>query len=317
MEKKEEQKYRVHHGYTSSKLRFSISIPSDWRVNTDRLEAEPGPGWEEAYKTFRQTFLDSAMTLEEFKKQATEPPREKEVPAKEAYEELLKEERAKAIKIEEFKKIYKQDKKQAYRTFFEKLLGMPPDEIIEELAARKLSAEEAYTRLMAAPETFLVSFVEFKEQYEREQEQRRKAERRREELAQIEEGYLEASPLIDKDYPSAEVTKLKLTRPMTPLELYQLDKPSPEAVPWGNRPSKGITVDGLQGVKYYYIFDTGEIRNMNDMTEFFNVYLTEGQTGWIISCSCIARAYPKYKGIFITIIDSFRRVLNKQDTKES
>lgn len=296
--------------YTSSKLGFSISIPSNWKVNTDRLEAEPGtgPSWEEAYKTFRQTFLDSAMTLEDFKKQATELPREKEIPAEEAYEKLLKQERAKAIKIEEFKKIYEQDKKQAYRTFFEKLLGMPPDEIIEEFAARELSAEEAYTRLMADPETFLVSLAEFKEQYEWEQEQRKEAERRREELAQMEVGYFEASPPNDEDYPSVEVTQLKLIRPVTPLELYQLDKPSSEAVPWGNRPSKGITVDGLQGVKYYYIFDTGETRNMTEMPQFFNVYLTEGQMGWIISCSCTARAFSKYKGIFITIIDNFRRI---------
>lgn len=39
-----------------------------------------------------------------------------------------------------------------------------------------------------------------------------------------------------------------------------------------------------------------------------NVYLTEEQTGWIISCSCVARAFPKYKNIFTTIIGSFRRI---------
>jgi len=304
MRKKGKSKNIDYTNYVSSELGFSISIPSNWKVNADGLEPEE-PNWEEAYKIFQQIFPDSAMTLEHFKKQATEAPRKKEVPAEEAYENMLKELRAKAIKFTEFKKIYEKDRKQAYRAFFKKLLGEPTEEEIEELATRDLSADEAYTRLMADPETFLVNFVEFKEQYEWEQEQQRRAEKRMEELAQMEVGYFEASPSNDEDYPSVEVTKLKLIRSMTPLELYQLDKPSPEAVPWGNRPSKGIVVDGLQGVKYYYIYDCGE---RDDNTQFFNVYLTEEQTGWIISCSCVARAFPKYKNIFTTIIGSFRRI---------
>ena len=298
--------------YISRKLGFSISILPNWEVNTDRLEEEPIPNLEEAYKRYK-TLLeklgkDSIMSFEEFKRQATEPPKEKEVPAKEAYEKLLEKVRSKAIEIKEFKKIYKQDKKKAYRMFFEKFLGMPPDETLEELSARKFSAEEAYTRLMTDPEMFLVSFTEFKKQYEWEQEHRREAERRRDELAQMEVGYFEVSSPDDDNYPSVEVTKLKLTRPMTPLELYQLDKPNPEDVPWGNRPSKGIIVDGLQGIKYYYIFDTGETRNMSEMPQFFNVYLTEEEVGWIISCSCIARAFPRYKEIFTRIIGSFHRI---------
>ena len=308
MRKKGESGNIEYTKYVSSKLGFSISIPSNWKVNMDRLEEEPGPSLEEAYESFRQAFPDSILGLEGFKKQATELPRKKEVPAEEAYEKFLEEERSKAITIKEFKKVYKQSKKKAYKMFFEKLLGMPPDEMLEELAAKQLSAEEAYTRLMADPETFLICFEEFKEQYEEEQERRREQERKKEELSQMEEGYFETSPLDDKDYPSVEVTKLKLTRHMAPLELYQLDKPSPEAVPWGNRPSKGITVDRLQGIKYYYIFDTGETRNMAEMPQFFNVYLTEGKTGWIISCSCIARAFSNYKNIFTTIINSFRRI---------
>ncbi len=298
--------------YISRKLGFSISILPNWKVNTDRLEAEPSLNLEKAYKKYKMLLeklgKDSIMSFEEFKRQATEPPTEREVPAKEAYEKLLEKVRSKAIEIKEFKKIYKQDKKKAYRMFFEKLLGIPPDEMLEELSARKFSAEEAYTRLMADPEMFLVSFTEFKEQYEWEQEQQREAERRRDELAQMEVGYFEVSPPDDKDYPSVKVTKLKLTRSMTPLELYQLDKPNSEVVSWGNRPSKGIIVDGLQGIKYYYIFDTGETRNMNDMPQFFNVYLIENEIGWIISCSCIARAFPRYKEIFTRIIGSFHRI---------
>lgn len=294
--------------HASNILRFSISIPSDWKVSTDRSKVEPWISEELAYEVFRRTLPDSSMTLEEFKRQATEVVREKKVPAEEAYENLLESERAKAIKLNEFEKIYERDKKEGYKAFFEKLLGMPPDEMIEGFAAKELSAEEVHANLMEKPETFLIGFEEFKELYEREQEQRREAERRRDELAQMEVGNFEASPANDEDYLCVEVTKLKLTRVMGPLELYQLDKPIPEVVPWGNRPSKGITVDNLQGVKYYYVFDTGETRNLAEMPRFFNVYLTEIDTGWIISCSCKTGAFPKYKGIFTTIVGSFRRI---------
>jgi len=104
MRKKEKSRNTDYTNYVSSKLGFSISIPSNWRVNADRLETEE-PNWEEAYKTFQQAFPDSAMTLEDFKKQTTEAPRKKEVPAEEAHENILKELRAKVIKIREFKKI--------------------------------------------------------------------------------------------------------------------------------------------------------------------------------------------------------------------
>jgi hypothetical protein len=293
---------------TNNILRFSISIPSDWKVSTDGSEVELWISEEEANEVFRQTLPDSSMTLDEFKKQATELLGEKKVSAEEAYGNLFESERAKAIELNEFKKIYERDKKEGYKAFFEKLLVMPPDEMIEGFAAKEISAEEAHTNLMAKPETFLIGFEEFKELYELEQEQQREAERRRDELAQMEVGYFEASPANDEDYPCVEVTKLKLTRVMSPLELYQLDKPIPEVVPWGNRPSKGITVDNLQGVKYYYVFDTGETRNLAEMPRFFNIYLTEIDTGWIISCSCRTGAFPKYKGIFTTIVGSFRRI---------
>jgi len=307
MNKKEKSGNKKYANYSSSKLRFSISIPSNWKINTDRLETEPAPSLEKVYEAFRQSFPDSAKTLEEFKQQAEQPRR----PAspKEAYEKLLEEQRASALGFEKFNKIYDEDKKKAYKSFFETCLGTPTDENIEkEYANRDLSAEEAYKKLMEDPETFLISFEEFEQQYKEEQERKRGQERRKEELSQMEEGYFEASPPDDENYPSAEVTKLNLSRSMIPLELYQLDKPSPEEVPQGIRPSKGITVDGLQGVKYYYIYDTGETRNMAEMTKFFNVYLIEEQTGWIITCSCLTKVFPKYKEIFTKIISSFRRI---------
>ena len=307
MNKKEKSGNKKYANYSSSKLRFSISIPSNWKINTDRLETEPAPSLEKVYEAFRQSFPDSAKTLEEFKQQAEQPRR----PAspKEAYEKLLEEQRASALGFEKFNKIYDEDKKKAYKSFFETCLGTPTDENIEkEYANRDLSAEEAYKKLMEDPETFLISFEEFEQQYKEEQERKRGQERRKEELSQMEEGYFEASPPDDENYPSAEVTKLNLSRSMIPLELYQLDKPSPEGVPQGIHPSKGITVDGLQGVKYYYIYDTGETRNMAEMTKFFNVYLIEEQTGWIITCSCLTKVFPKYKEIFTKIISSFRRI---------
>lgn len=304
---KDEIKNINYTSYDSNKLGFSISIPSNWKVNTDRLEVEPGPSHEEAYGAFRQAFPDSAMTLEEFKQQTEQPRRL--ASAQEAYEKLLEEQRASALGFEKFKKIYNEDKKKAYKAFFETCLGMPTDEYIEkEFVSRDLSAEEAYKRLMEDPETFLISFEEFEQQYKWEQERQREQKRKKEELSQMEEGYFEASPLDDANYPSVEVTKLNLSRSMSPLELYQLDKPSSEAVPQGNRPSKGITVDGLQGVKYYYIYDTGETRNWAEMTKFFNVYLIEKHSGWIITCSCLTKVFPKYKENFTKIISSFRRI---------
>lgn len=304
---KDEIKNINYTSYDSNKLGFSISIPSNWKVNTDRLEAEPGPSHEEVYEAFRQSFPDSAMTFEEFKQQVEQPRRPTSAP--EAYEKLLEEQRASAPGFEKFKKIYNEDKKKAYKAFFETCLGMPTDEDIEkEYMSRDLSAEEAYKRLIKDPETFLISFEEFEQQYKDEQGRKRERKRREEELSQMEEGYFEASPSDDDNYPSVEVTKLNLTRSISPLELYQLDKLSSDEALQRIRPSKGITVDGLQGVKYYYIYDTGETRNETEMAKYFNVYLIEEQTGWIITCSCLTKVFPKYKEIFTKIITSFRRI---------
>jgi hypothetical protein len=307
MNKKDKSGNKKYANYSSNKLGFSISIPSNWKVNTGGLEAEPGLSREGAYEAFRQTFPDSSMTLEEFKQQSEQPRR----PAspKEAYEKLLEEQRASALSFEKFNKIYDEDRKKAYKSFFETCLGTPTDEDIEkEYVSRDLSAEKAYKRLMKNPETFLISFEEFEQQYKEEQERKRERGKKREELSQMEEGYFEASPPDDENYPSVEVTKLNLTRSMSPLELYQLDKLSHEEALQGIRPSKEITVDGLQGVKYYCIYDTGETRNETEMPKYFNVYLIEEQTGWIITCSCLTKVFSKYKEVFTKIISSFRRI---------
>ncbi len=298
--------------YTSSKLKFAISFPADWRVTTDTLRTESdGITLEQAYAAFQRMFPKSGMSLEDYRRKVDEREAPKEVSAEEAYQRLLEEERAKAVEFQKFTKTYERDRRQAYRLFVEKLLGTPPTEEIEALASRNLSATEAYDRLMANPETFLVSFPEFKEQYEQDLRQCWRHAENRASLAQMEWGLFQVSPSnSDEDEVSAEVTKLKLTNPMAALKLYELDKPPPEQVPTGtgSRPSKGMVVDGLHGVAYYFLFNTGETNEMREMPKFFNVYLAENDEGWIIACSCKAGTFNKYKPVFKRIIGSFRRI---------
>src|SRR6266496_2591704 len=265
--------------YTSSKLKFAISFPADWRVTTDTLRTESdGITLEQAYAAFQKMFPQSGMRLEDYKREV-----EREAPKEGSAEE-------------------------AYRLFFEKLLGTPPEQEIEALASRELSATEAYNRLMIDPETFLVGFSEFKEQYDYNLRQRRQAAENRASLAQMGRGLFEVSPSNSEDEVSVEVTKLKLTNPMVALKLYELDKLPPEQVPTGSRPSKGMVVDGLHGVAYYFLFNTGETNKMREMPKFFNVYLAENDEGWIIACSCKAGTFNKYKPVFKRIIGSFRRI---------
>ena len=108
--------------------------------------------------------------------------------------------------------------------------------------------------------------------------------------------------------PTVDVVKLKLARPMTAIELYEMDKPPWEHVPMGSRPNTAIDVDGLNGIKYYFVFNTGETSNITEMPKFFNVYFTERCEGWIISCSCVEESFINYKPIFERIIRSFERI---------
>jgi len=272
--------------YTSSKLKFAISFPANWKVTTDTLQRESDG------TTVQH--VHAALQKEE-------------ASAEEAYHRLFERERTRAVRYQEFKETYERDKKQAYRLFFAKLLGTPPEQEIEALASRELSATEAYNRLMIDPDTFLVGFPEFKEQYDYDLRQHRQATENHATLAQMKRGLLEVSPSNNEDEVSAEVTKLKLPNLMAALELYKLDKLLPEQVPTGSRPTKGIVVDGLHGVTYYFLFNTGETNEMRGMPKFYNVYLAENDQGWIIACSCKAGAFNNYKPIFKRIITSFRR----------
>ena len=286
--------------YTSGQLKFTISFPLEWRVTTDRINSEPDciTSLEQACTTFPDMYPD--ISLKGWSLQ-------KDLPAEEAYQKLLEEQRAKVVEFQIFEKTYECDRRQAYRLFFKYPQGAPTNKYIEVLASIEKSAMEAYNSLMENPETFLISFSEFKGHYENDLERRRQARERRAKLEQMEEGYFEVSHPNDDNYLSAEVTKLKLTEPLNALELYKLDKPLSECVPSGSRPSRGITVDGLHGVKYFFLFDTGETNIQSDMTKFLNVYLAENDEGWIISCSCKAEVFNKYKPVFERIIGSFRR----------
>ena len=105
--------------------------------------------------------------------------------------------------------------------------------------------------------------------------------------------------------PTVEVTKYQLKRGMTPLELYQLDKGTRPLAIWGNRPSRGIVVDGLKGEKYYYS-NTGRLPDERIM--HLNVYLVDGLTGWLISCFCSEPFFKTWKETFVQIIESFHRL---------
>ena len=130
-------------------------------------------------------------------------------------------------------------------------------------------------------------------------------------LEQLATGLFQAEPLDHKDGAFLEVTRLQLDCPLTAFDLYKLDKYLPEEVPWGSRPKKGMVVDGLSGVVYYHMMRHGD--SPQDAPVFFNVYLTDGLEGWILSCQCrygeyYFKTFMKYKPIFRHIIRSFKRL---------
>jgi hypothetical protein len=272
--------------YISKKLGFSITLPEGWKVDEETLSAEVDKGeigWEEAYERFQKTFPDSGLSFEEFK-----------------------------------------------------------------AGPKELSVEEAYKMSKAGLERMgvgIVSFDEFKDIYEYEQEEKRERARKRQEMDEMMIGYFDASLhneeicerereegkesirktkeeeqkrgfvglTYDEQYqlycpPTVEVTKYQLKRPMTPLELYQLDKGTrPLAAPGSSRPWRGIVIDGLKGEKYCYGTGWGgRLRGEDSM--HLNIYLVDGPIGWIISCSCSGPFFERWKGTFVRIIESFHRL---------
>ena len=128
----------------SDSLGFSIWLPGGWLVDDWDSGVEDVSEWAQ--------FMDNLQ--------------QEHISAEDAYRRLVEGERAKVIGMGEFGKLYEQDRKRAYEAFFEGLLGTPGDEELEELAARNLSADEGYRRLMADPKTFEIDFATFKQQYE-------------------------------------------------------------------------------------------------------------------------------------------------------
>ncbi len=218
--------------HTSHKLRFSISLPENWRVITDTHE------WSQLAQEYLEYLLRS--------KSGKKPTRFL------AYARVSDDGRIRPL-----------------TDFEERLVAK------EEYEDRKVNAEQ-HAR-----------------------------------LEQMATGLFQAELPDHKDEVFVEVTKLRLDGPLTAHDLYQLDKHLPEEVPWGSRPNKGIVVDGLSGVVYYYMMRYDD--SPQDEPVFFNVYLADSLEGWILSCQCrygdfYFKTFTKYKPIFRHIISSFKRL---------
>lgn len=159
---------------------------------------------------------------------------------------------------------------------------------------------------------------EFQERWmaRQEFEERKAAAERHARLERMAVGLFQAVPAKDDDEAFIEFTRFRLESRLTAMELYNLDKHLPEAVTWGNRPSKPMVVDGLHGVVYYFVMHTGAAGPLSESyakePAFFNVYLAEDLEGWIISCQCrcgeaYMKTFHRYKPIFRRIIGTFRR----------
>jgi hypothetical protein len=101
---------------------------------------------------------------------------------------------------------------------------------------------------------------------------------------------------------TTEVTRLRLREGMTPMELYWGDKPF--LAVYGSRPHRPLAIDGLDAVRYYHRYSADE-------PVFYNVYMVDALTGWILSCSCEWAGWDDWKGerkLFKCIVTSFQRI---------
>jgi hypothetical protein len=154
-------------------------------------------------------------------------------------------------------------------------------------------------------------------QANREHEELKAEAERHARLERMTVSIFQAAPPDDHDEAFIEITKLRLDSPLTAMDLYNLDKRLAKSVPWGNRPRNGLVVDGLQGIVYYFVMKTGEVRptyaTYTNQPAFFNAYLADDPNGWILSCLCrcgeaYMETFHQYKPIFRRIIGSFRRL---------
>jgi hypothetical protein len=91
------------------------------------------------------------------------------------------------------------------------------------------------------------------------------------------------------------------------LNIYLLSKRPAHFVPSGSRPKKGITIDGLTGIKYFHSFVERDEKGVQHNSRFINIYLTDQLIGWIISCSTPYNRFIEYLPIFNKVIKSFKR----------
>lgn len=234
LEAKEEREHKLRADqtrlkpYQSEGLRFSISLPEDWTVDYDGTGSD-------------FSGLDLVRLVEQ-----TES-------AEKAYARMLAGLRQSSPSLSTFKSFYKLEKRLAYESFFAAVLGMPSDKELERLAEQDLTADEAYQQLMDDPESFLIGFAEFKAQYDHDLAQRLQSAKNSSALSRMQIGLFEASPTHNPDDVHIVIAKLRLEEPLTAFDLYTMDKPPPEDVPWGSRPANGIEIDGMHGEIYYYI----------------------------------------------------------------
>lgn len=98
-----------------------------------------------------------------------------------------------------------------------------------------------------------------------------------------------------------EVYKVNFSKPVSALDFYNQDKLPAEEVRWGNRPGRVAKVDNMETVKYYYCQDRGS-------PKVCNLYMVEGNIGWLVSAFCKLDHFEDYKFIFERIQKSFRRL---------
>jgi hypothetical protein len=117
-----------------------------------------------------------------------------------------------------------------------------------------------------------------------------------------------ASCNIDNELANIELILLSLPSPKSPMDIYLLSKRPAYFVPSGSRPRKGITVDGLTGIKYYHSLVQKDKNMVQQHSKFINIYLTDQLTGWIISCSTPYKRFIEYLPVFNKVINSFQRL---------
>jgi hypothetical protein len=111
----------------------------------------------------------------------------------------------------------------------------------------------------------------------------------------------------EKGIPSMEIYLLRLPHPMDPIELYTMSKIPYQFIATGTLPKKRLSVDGLQGVKYYYTYIPPGADQGSNASRNYSVYFSEVKKGWILSCSCRAHDFIQHRPVFDKVIASFKR----------